>query len=175
MCNAFSCIVTHKKKTIWKFAGDSHDDLLKSAKIEDDSKDPKTITFCRVEISPKNKNYLEPDEWIFKIDMDITPTWWTLDHKKACEKAHGEWMQLLYKILVRKTIVHPFKITPPKKITKKHIALLKEWDSVGHMALVAALEGAFDIMLDTDDILGLSSVARAREILMRYGVVFDAA
>ena len=52
---------------------------------------------------------------------------------------------------------------------------IKEWDSVGHMALVAALEGAFDIMFDTDDILGLSSVARAREILAKYGVVFDAA
>jgi acyl carrier protein len=52
---------------------------------------------------------------------------------------------------------------------------VKEWDSVGHMALVAALEGAFDVMFDTDDILGLSSVARAREILTRYGVAFDAA
>lgn len=52
---------------------------------------------------------------------------------------------------------------------------VKEWDSVGHMALVAALEGAFDIMFDTDDILNLSSVARAREILTKYGVVFDAA
>jgi acyl carrier protein len=52
---------------------------------------------------------------------------------------------------------------------------VKEWDSVGHMALIAALEGAFDIMFDTDDILNLSSLPRAREILMRYGVVFDAA
>ena len=52
---------------------------------------------------------------------------------------------------------------------------IKEWDSVGHMALVAALEGAFDIMLDTDDILDLSSVGKAREILAKYGVVFDAA
>jgi acyl carrier protein len=52
---------------------------------------------------------------------------------------------------------------------------IKEWDSVGHMALVAALEGAYDIMLNTDDILGLSSVARAREILVKYGVAFDAA
>jgi acyl carrier protein len=52
---------------------------------------------------------------------------------------------------------------------------IKEWDSVGHMALVAALEGTFDIMFDTDDILGLSTVARAREILTRCGVAFDAA
>jgi acyl carrier protein len=52
---------------------------------------------------------------------------------------------------------------------------LKEWDSVGHMALVADIEGAFDVMFDTDDILGMSTVAKAREILGKYGVGFDAA
>ena len=52
---------------------------------------------------------------------------------------------------------------------------IPEWDSVGHMALVAALEIAFDVMFDTDDILGMSSVARAREILARYGVSFGVA
>ena len=50
-----------------------------------------------------------------------------------------------------------------------------EWDSVGHMTLVAEIESAFDIMLETDDILGLSSVGKAVEILGKYGVVFDAA
>jgi acyl carrier protein len=52
---------------------------------------------------------------------------------------------------------------------------LKEWDSVGHMALVVELEGEFDVMFDTDDILGMSTVGKAREILTRYGVSFDAA
>jgi acyl carrier protein len=52
---------------------------------------------------------------------------------------------------------------------------IKEWDSVGHMALVAELESTFDVMFDTDDILGMSSVGKAREILTRYGVGFDAA
>jgi acyl carrier protein len=52
---------------------------------------------------------------------------------------------------------------------------IKEWDSVGHMALVAELEGTFDVMFDTDDILGMSTVGKAREILTRYGVRFDAA
>jgi len=52
---------------------------------------------------------------------------------------------------------------------------IEEWDSVGHMALVAELEGAFDVMFDTDDILAMSSVGKAREILTRYGVSFDAA
>lgn len=52
---------------------------------------------------------------------------------------------------------------------------LKEWDSVGHMALVVELEGEFDVMFDTDDILGMSTVGKAREILTRLGVSFDAA
>lgn len=52
---------------------------------------------------------------------------------------------------------------------------IKEWDSVGHMALVVEIEGTFDVMFDTDDILGMSTVAKAREILTRYGVRFDAA
>jgi acyl carrier protein len=52
---------------------------------------------------------------------------------------------------------------------------IKEWDSVGHMALVAELEGEFNVMFDTDDILGMSTVAKAREILSRLGVSFSAA
>lgn len=46
------------------------------------------------------------------------------------------------------------------------------WDSVAHMALIAALDSTFEIMLDTDDVLELSSYPKAREILTRYGVVF---
>jgi len=47
---------------------------------------------------------------------------------------------------------------------------IEAWDSMGHMALVAAIEGRFDIVLDTDEILAMSSVAQAREILARHGV-----
>lgn len=46
---------------------------------------------------------------------------------------------------------------------------IPEWDSVAHMTLIAALEDAFDIMLDTDDIIDMSSVAKAKEILAKYG------
>ena len=38
------------------------------------------------------------------------------------------------------------------------------WDSVGHMTLMAALEDAFDIMLDTDDIIDFSSFQKGKEI-----------
>lgn len=41
------------------------------------------------------------------------------------------------------------------------------WDSVGHMGLIAAIEDAFDIMMDTDDIIDLSSYEKGKEILAR--------
>ena len=46
------------------------------------------------------------------------------------------------------------------------------WDSVGHMSLIAALEDAFDIMMDTDDIIDFSSYEKGKEILAKgeYGV-----
>ena len=46
------------------------------------------------------------------------------------------------------------------------------WDSVGHMSLGAALEDEFDIMIDTDDIIDLSSFEKGKEILAKYGVEF---
>ena len=44
------------------------------------------------------------------------------------------------------------------------------WDSVGHMALVAQLEDAFDIMMEMDDIIDLSSFEKGKEILRKYDV-----
>lgn len=49
---------------------------------------------------------------------------------------------------------------------------IQAWDSVGHMGLVAALEDAFDIMMDTDDIIDLSSYEKGKEILKKYDVEF---
>jgi acyl carrier protein len=43
------------------------------------------------------------------------------------------------------------------------------WDSVGHMALVAELEDRYGIMLETDDVVGMSSYPIAVETLRRYG------
>ncbi len=49
---------------------------------------------------------------------------------------------------------------------------IPEWDSVAHMSLVAALDETFDTMLDTDDVIDMSSFARARDIMKKYGVDF---
>ncbi len=49
---------------------------------------------------------------------------------------------------------------------------IPEWDSTAHMILVAELEDQFDVMLDTDDIIDMSSVAEAKRILKKLGVTF---
>jgi len=49
---------------------------------------------------------------------------------------------------------------------------IPQWDSVAHMALVTELESVFDVMLDTDEILAMSSVAIARDIVAKHGVKF---
>ncbi|MDR1922037.1 MAG: acyl carrier protein [Candidatus Adiutrix sp.] len=44
------------------------------------------------------------------------------------------------------------------------------WDSVGHMTMIAELEEAFDLMMETDDIIDFSSYEKGREILKKYDV-----
>ena len=50
---------------------------------------------------------------------------------------------------------------------------IPEWDSVGHMTLVAAIEDAFDIMMETDDIIDLSSYQKGKEIMSKYDVTIE--
>jgi len=122
MCKAFSCIVNKTGKVYWKFGMDSHEDIKKEYKLKD------TLDICPCEISPKNDDYLKPNKWIFKFD-EKEPSWWKTRYEKRCWDAHKKWLAKLDTILIRKTIIHPFKIKPPE-ITDEHIRLLKEWDSV---------------------------------------------
>lgn len=62
-----------------------------------------------------------------------------------------------------------FNIAPEQTADLKYQDI-KEWDSVGHMQLIAALEDAFDIMMDTDDIIDLSSFEKGKDILKKYDV-----
>ena len=42
------------------------------------------------------------------------------------------------------------------------------WTSLGHMTLVAALEDRFDVMLESEDILDMSSYHKVVEIMGKY-------
>ena len=49
---------------------------------------------------------------------------------------------------------------------------IPEWDSVGHMSLVAELEESFDIMMEMDDIIDFSSYKKGFELVAKYGIDF---
>lgn len=49
---------------------------------------------------------------------------------------------------------------------------IPEWDSVGHMGLVASIEDTFGIEMDTDDIINFSSYEVGINILKKYKVEF---
>lgn len=59
------------------------------------------------------------------------------------------------------------------KVTELKYQEVNEWDSVGHMRLIAAIEDAFGIMMDTDDIIDFSSFEKGKEILRKYDVVVE--
>lgn len=50
---------------------------------------------------------------------------------------------------------------------------ITEWDSITHMVLISQLEDDFGVSIDTDDVIDMSSVAKAQEILAKYGVAFQ--
>lgn len=50
---------------------------------------------------------------------------------------------------------------------------IPQWDSVGHMSLMAELEDTFDITLEMDDIIDFSSYKKGIETLSKYGVTID--
>ena len=47
---------------------------------------------------------------------------------------------------------------------------IEEWDSIGHMTLIAALEEEYKISLETDDIIEFSSFKKGMSILKKYNV-----
>jgi hypothetical protein len=125
MCKAFSGIIDFNDKVTWHLGVDSHSELAKLGGYAD----KQLGEFAKFEITPKNNNYLTPDEWVFRWDEDTVPNWCGSKQKEIALQEHQKWLKQLNKILVRKKLVHPFKITPPE-IGPRQIRLLKKWNSV---------------------------------------------
>lgn len=47
------------------------------------------------------------------------------------------------------------------------------WDSIGHMTLIAALEDEFDIMLEPEDMMAITSYQIGKDVLSKkYDILF---
>jgi len=126
MCIAFSCIVDQVGKVTWKLGIDAHSALARVGGYQD----RKLGEFAKAEITPKNNDYLNPDEWVFRFDESPVPAWCGTHEKELCLAAHKKWLKQMDKIIIPHSVVRPFKVTPPASIQPKHIRLLKKWASV---------------------------------------------
>jgi len=50
---------------------------------------------------------------------------------------------------------------------------IEAWDSVAHMVLVSEIEDVFDVMLETQEVIDMSSFAKAVDLLDKHGVSLD--
>ena len=130
MCKAFSGVIDKNGEVYWKLGMDSHEDIIAHFGLKDNDGDKRTVKIARFEIAPANGDYLNPDEWRFRVDEIVRPDWFDECYEKFCWDAQKAWGKKLDKILIHKPIIHPFKIAPPKKITARHLGLLKEWAGV---------------------------------------------
>ncbi len=72
----------------------------------------------------------------------------------------------------KKIFVDSLSLNNSENIEKLEYNIIPEWDSIGHMSLIAALEEEYKISLETDDIIDFSSFKKGIEILIKYGVKF---
>lgn len=93
-----------------------------------------------------------------QIAMKISQNLWRSNHMTNLEKYINAFLET-FEIKASETKGLEYQAIP-------------EWDSIGHMALVTALEGTFGIMMDTDDIINLNSFEKGKEIMSKYDVEF---
>lgn len=70
----------------------------------------------------------------------------------------------------RNAFVEGLEMSPEEVNDSLEYQGVPQWDSVGHMALIASLEDSFEIMMDTDDIIDFSSFKKGIEILKKYDI-----
>ena len=68
--------------------------------------------------------------------------------------------------------VESFSITADDLTDKLVYESIPEWDSVGHMGMVAGLEDAFEITMEMDDIIDFESYEKGKELLSKYDISF---
>lgn len=51
--------------------------------------------------------------------------------------------------------------------------MISEWDSIGHMNLISEIEEIFQIQLEPDDMMKISSYNEGKVVLEQYGIQID--
>ena len=68
-----------------------------------------------------------------------------------------------------KVFIKSFSVSS-SKLKKLKYQSVPQWDSVGHMSMIGALEDKFKITLEMDDIIDFSSFEKGKKILKKYKI-----
>jgi hypothetical protein len=71
---------------------------------------------------------------------------------------------------LEKAFIDGLELAPGYEVQSLEYRQISEWDSIGHMALVAEIEDVFEVSLTTEQVMDLSSFSKAIEILCEKGV-----
>jgi acyl carrier protein len=63
-----------------------------------------------------------------------------------------------------------FNIDKSKIVDSLKYQGIQEWDSISHMVLISEIESAFDISIETEDVIDMSSFKKAKEIIAKYDI-----
>ena len=69
-----------------------------------------------------------------------------------------------------KVFIDCFSVSAEKLDEKFTYQCVAAWDSVGHMGMIAAVEDAFGIVMETEDIIEFGSYTIGIEKLKKYGI-----
>ena len=69
---------------------------------------------------------------------------------------------------VEQVIRDVFKLDDGFDLAQAAPGEIPQWDSLGHVALLSAVESAFDIQLSPEDIADVDSVDALKEVVKRY-------
>ena len=67
---------------------------------------------------------------------------------------------------IRRVLASTFKLDPAGIDTEASKATIEQWDSLGQIGLVLALEEHFGVSIEMQHIAGLTSFAAVREVLI---------
>jgi acyl carrier protein len=71
---------------------------------------------------------------------------------------------------LRRVFVDTLELAPSVDVEELKYRDIDAWDSLGHMSLVAAIEDEFDVQLDTEQVIDMSSFKVAVDMLRGMGV-----
>ena len=74
--------------------------------------------------------------------------------------------------LYKMAFINGLDVEPDASFEEMKLGVTKEWDSIGHMTLIAELEDAFDVYIDSDVITEFNTYQSGIDLLKRLGVDF---